>query len=419
MPDLELDRVEPAAWLASLSALHERIQPCFPSHTTWSVAGGYLVGLLSRVERKNCWQMAEELGETAPFRLQHLLGRAVWDADRVRDVGRAYVYEQLAHPLGVHVLDETGIPKKGDQSVGVKRQYCGVLGKTENCQVGVFLTYASPYGAALVDRELFVPEDWAGDAARREKAGVPASVTFATKSELGLALLERAFAAGAPEGWCTGDEAYGKSGKLRSWLEEHGHPFVLAVASNEPAWRDEEFELMRVSNIRERLVDADWHGLSAGAGSKGERLYDWARVQVPTTAREGWSRWLLFRRNQTTGELAYYKCAGPAETPLAELVRVAGARWAIETDFQQAKQEVGLDRYEVRSWHGWYRHITLSMLALAYLVVMRHRAAVPEAAAQKGGFPMKSPPRSRMTKYKRRQASQNEHWKQERRRSPG
>jgi SRSO17 transposase len=407
MPDFIVEDVEPAVWLAELSALHERTKPSFPSHTTWSVAGSYVVGLLSRTERKNCWQMAEELGEAAPYRLQHLLGRAVWEADMVRDVVRSYTYEHLAHPLGVHILDNSAFPKKGDQSVGVKRQYCGVAGKMDNCQVGVFLTYASPHGAAIIDREIFLPEEWATDPARREKAGVPERVSFGTKSELGQGLLARAFAAGAPAGWVTGDEEFGKSGPLRHWLEEQARRYVLAVASNQYVWRG--FENKTVKQILATLAPDAWQTLSAGAGSKGQRLYDWAVVATNGEPRDGWRRWLMFRKSLADGEIAYYLAAGPADTPLAELVRVAGARWAIETDFEHAKQEVGLDRYEVRSWHGWYRHITLSMLALAYLVVMRHRAAA--SAAEKGGFPMKSPRRARMTKFKRRQARQNELWK--------
>lgn len=415
MPDVFLDEVDPTAWLARLKELHERTKSCFPSRTTWSVAGSYVVGLLSRAERKNCWQMAEELGESTPYALQHLLDRAVWDADRVRDEIRSYVYEALAHPLGVHILDDSGIPKKGEQSAGVKRQYCGVLGKTENCQVGVFLSYASPYGAALIDRELFLPEDWAEDKERRKKVHIPEQVEFRTKSELGMELLERAFSASAPEGWVTGDEAYGKNGELRRWIEEQGRPYVLAVASNQYVWCG--IEQRQVKQVLEILPPDAWWTLSAGAGSKGERLYDWAAVRINGVPRPSWHRWVLFRKSLADGEIAYYLVAGPAEAPLEEMVRVAGARWAVETDFEQAKQEVGLDRYEVRSWHGWYRHITLSMLALAYLVIMRHQAAAQ--APEKGGFPSSGAKRSRMVKFKRKQAKQNVLWTRKRRRSSG
>lgn len=401
MPDFPMEDsdVQPEVWLSELQKLHDRLKPHFVSLSAWSTAGGYLVGLLSSAERKNAWQMAEAIGAERPAALQNLLSQAKWDEDAVRDEVQSYVYERLGDPLGVHVLDETGNVKKGTASVGVKRQYCGSVGKMENCQVGVFLAYASPKGAALVDRVLFLPEDWANNTERREKSKVPQGVEFATKSELGLAMLQRAFAAGAPAGWVAGDEAYGKNGNLRRWLEDAGHPFVLAVASNEPAWRNEFLEQLRVSDILECLRKKDWHRLSAGVGSKGERLYDWARVQVPTTAREGWSRWLLFRRNFTTGEIAYYKCAGPADAPLKELVRVAGARWAIEVCFEQAKGEVGLDHYEVRSWHGWHRHVTLSMLALAYLAAMRERGV-------KGGFPTRKADTRAMQEFKASRAEQ-------------
>lgn len=417
MPDLSFAQTRPQEWVNELGMLHELTKSCFPSRTTWSMAGSYVVGLLSGAERKNAWQLAEELGESTPYAIQHLLGRAIWDAECVRDAVRGYVYEHLGHPLGVHVLDETGFLKKGDQSVGVKRQYCGTAGKTENCQVGVFLAYASPKGAALVDRMVYLPEDWAGDPERRKKAKVPESVEFATKSQQGLEMLKRAFEAGAPAGWVTGDEAYGKSTELRRWLESHGHPYVLAVASNVMAWRDEHFKVQSVADVLVKVKKRDWKRLSAGAGEKGERWYDWAALRVPSTAVRSWSRWVLFRRRISDGEIAFYRVNAPTQTPLEEMVRVAGARWAIETCFEQAKGEVGLDQYEVRSWHGWHRHMTLSMLALAYLAVMRHQEA-PQAT-EKGGFPSKRAIRSRMARYKRGQARQNLLWTEKRCRSSG
>jgi SRSO17 transposase len=410
VPDLFIaeDGVEPEVWLSELQGLHNRLKPYFSNLSAWSTAGGYVVGLLSSAERKNAWQMAEAIGAERPSALQNLLRDAKWDEEGVRDAVRSFVYERLGDAAGVHVLDETSYVKKGTASVGVKRQYCGSVGKLENCQVAVFLAYASPKGAALVDRRLFLPEDWAADSERREKAKVPTDVDFASKSELGLVMLQRAFAAGAPKGWVAGDEAYGKNGNLRKWLVENGHPFVLAVASNEPAWRNEYFETLRVSDILECVKKREWRRMSAGSGTKGERVYDWAWAKVPSTACAPWSHWLLFRRNTTTGELAYYKCAGPADTPLEELVRVAGARWAIEVCFEQAKGEVGLDHYEVRSWHGWHRHTSLSMLALAYLAAMR-------AMGAKGGFPSRRAEARGMQEFKADRAEQERREKQSKR----
>lgn len=374
-PDVSEDQAR--GWLEDLAQLHEQLKPYFPSRSAWSVAGGYLVGLLSAAERKNSWQMAEETGQAAPTAFQHLLNQAVWDVDGVRDAVAAYVYEHLGVPGGVLVLDETGFLKKGKASVGVQRQYSGTAGKTENCQIGVFLAYASERGAALVDCALYLPESWASDAERRKKTHIPPSVQFATKSILARQMLERAFAAGLKASWVTADEEYGKSSELRAWLEAQQQSYVLAVAGNVGAWRDSSKRALLVPEVAASVRPDQWRKLSAGAGEKGERWYEWARVLCPTPAPVGWSRWVLLRRSLEDGELAYYLAAGPESASLEELVRVAGMRWHIEVCFEQAKGEVGLDQYEVRSWHGWHRHITLSMAALAFLAVMRHRAMPP------------------------------------------
>lgn len=371
-------------WLGDLARLHERFKPYFPSRSAWSVVGGYLVGLLSSAERKNSWQMAEETGQAAPTAFQHLLNQAVWDADGVRDALAAYAFEHLCVPNGVLVLDETGFLKKGKASVGVQRQYSGTAGKTENCQVGVFLAYASERGAALVDRALYLPESWASDVERRNKAHIPTDVAFSTKCVLARQMLERAFGAGLNARWITADEEYGKCSELRAWLEGRYQPYVLAVAGNVGAWRDETKRAHLVPEVAASVSPDRWSKLSAGAGEKGERWYEWAAVEFPTPAPEGWARWVLLRRSLEDGELAYYLAAGPRATSIEELVRVAGIRWHIEVCFEQAKGEVGLDQYEVRSWHGWHRHITLSMAALAFLAVTRHEAL---RGPEKGGLP--------------------------------
>jgi SRSO17 transposase len=371
---IEEQREEVVAWRAGLDAMHARIAGRFARSEVRERARRYLAGLLDRVERKNGWQLAEHLGEHGPQGVQRLLNAAHWDADAVRDDLRGYVVAYLGTPSGVLVVDETGFLKKGTKSVGVKRQYSGTAGRIENCQVGVFLAYASARGHAFLDRELYLPEEWAADPARRAEAGVPAAVAFATKARLAQAMLARAFAAGVPAAWVTGDEVYGNAGPLRAWLEAQGCAYVLAVSCDHPVWGDG----------RQRRVDAlfaaapagAWARLSAGEGSQGPRLYDWAWAQLPAAGPAGGAQWVLARRSLSDPtELAYYRAYGPAGTGLPALVRVAGARWAVEEGFERAKDLVGLDQYEVRRWRAWYRHITLALLAHAYLEVTRAQAA--------------------------------------------
>jgi SRSO17 transposase len=369
-------------WRAGLDALHARIAGRFGRAEVRERAQRYLAGLLERVERKNGWQLAEQLGETGPQGVQRLLNAAHWDVDAVRDDLRAYVVEHLGAPDGVLVVDETGFLKKGTKSVGVKRQYSGTAGRIENCQVGVFLAYASPAGRAFLDRELYLPEEWAADQARRREAGVPAAVAFATKGQLAQTMLARAFAAGVPASWVTGDEVYGNAGHLRAWLEEQERSYVLAVSCDHLVWADGRQQ--RVDAQVAALPAAAWVRLSAGEGSQGPRWYDWAWVPLGADAPIDRAQWLLARRSLSDpAEVAYYRAGGPAATPLAALVRVAGARWAIEEGFERAKDLVGLDQYEVRRWPAWYRHITLALLAHAYLEVTRAHATTD--LAQDGG----------------------------------
>jgi SRSO17 transposase len=369
---------EVAGWAADLEALHGRVAPRFRRPEPRRRALAYLRGLLAPVERKNGWQLAEAAGERTPDGMQRLLGDAGWDADAVRDDLRAYVVEHLGHPRAVLVVDETGFLKKGTKSVGVQRQYSGTAGRLENCQIGVFLAYAGPEGRAFLDRELYLPEAWAGDAARRAEAGVPPAVGFRTKPRLAEAMLERALEAGAPFGWVTGDEVYGGDRRLRVWLEQRNVPHVLAVKATEPLWALSERGPAQVpaAALVAALPARAWRRLSAGDGAKGPRVYDWARAPLRPLGAPGKGYWLLARRSLADPtDLAYFVCFGPVRTPLAELVRVAGARWAVEEGFEAAKGEVGLGDYEVRRWGGWYRHVTLALLAHAYLAVARARAA--------------------------------------------
>jgi SRSO17 transposase len=374
-----VDEEAVTTWAAGLDAVHARVAPRFARAEPRRRALAYLRGLLSPVERKNGWQLAEQAGEATPDGMQHLLARADWDADQVRDDLRVYVVEHLGDEQAVLVVDETGFLKKGTKSVGVQRQYSGTAGRIENCQIGVFLAYASRKGRTFLDRELYLPKEWATDTARREEAAVPASVEFQTKPQLARAMLERALGAGVPFAWVTGDEIYGGDRRLRLWLEEHQVPHVLAVKSTEPLWTRTTWRQVAAKTLAAGLADTDWERLSAGEGAKGPRVYDWAWVPIRALPEPGWEYWLLVRRSiADPTELAYYVCFCPAGTPLGELVRVAGTRWAIEESFESAKGEVGLDHYEVRRWPGWYRHITLALLAHAYLTVTR------AAAVEKG-----------------------------------
>ena len=373
-------------WAAEFHGLHARIARRFARAEPRQQAGAYLRGLLSPLERKNGWHLAEAAGDGTPDRMQRLLNHADWDADAVRDDLRAYVVEQFGDPQAILVVDETGFLKKGRKSAGVQRQYSGTAGRIENCQIGVFLTYTAPGGHCFIDRALYLPKEWAADPARRAEARVPAEQEFATKPQLARQMLDRAFQADVPCAWVTGDAVYGGDRSLRRWLEEHARPFVLAVACNEPLWCDggRGVGQERADVIAARVPPNDWQRLSAGAGAKGPRLYDWARVRLYREQEPPWEHWLLVRRSLAKPhELAYYVIFGRASSTLAEVARVAGQRWTVEECFEQAKGEVGLDHYEVRHWPSWYRHITLALLAHAYLAVMRHHAA--RAAGEKGG----------------------------------
>jgi SRSO17 transposase len=376
-----------ARWSAYLEALHARIAHRFLRPEVRQRAYRYLSGLLGDVRRKNSWQMAEAIGEVRPRGVQHFLNDARWDPDTVRDDLREYVVEHLGDERsGVLIVDETGFLKKGEKSVGVARQYTGTAGKRENCQVGVFLCYASKKGAAFIDRALYLPrEEWAEDLARREEAGIPEEVRFATKGELAKRMLKRAFEEGVPARWVVADTVYGTARGLRGWLEERGRWYVLAVPGTQGVYH--EGSQRQARTVAKHLSEEAWFRASAGRGSKGERLYDWACVALPDpdSTEEAAARWLLMRRTiEDPAEYAYYLTYAPAETPVHELIRIVGRRWQVEDCFEAAKGEVGLDEYEVRKWDGWHRHITLCLLAHAFLVVLRSVAEHEQGAAKRG-----------------------------------
>jgi SRSO17 transposase len=333
----------------------------------------YVSGLVAGLERKNGWTLAEQAGELGPDGMQRLLRRADWDVDGVRDDVRAYVAESLGDPGGVLIADETGFIKKGTRSAGVQRQYSGTAGRTENCQVGVFLAYASVHGHALVDRELYLPQSWTEDRDRCREAGIPDSAEFATKPQLAQAMVSRALEAGLPFAWFTADEVYGQAKWLRAWLEDQGVPYVMAIR------RSDTFTMpggeQRADALTAALPPRSWQKISAGAGAHGPREYHWARVPVAAGRKPGRGRWLLARRSLKDPEdIAYYACWGPARSSTADLAWTAGSRWHVEECFQQAKNEAGLDHYQVRTWRAWYAHVTLSMAACAWLAAARARA---------------------------------------------
>ena len=381
------DAAEVVRWAEGIEKVHECIAGRFRRPEPRRRALEYLQGLLSSVERKNGWQLAEQAGDATPDGVQRLLSTYRWDADQVRDDHRDYVVEHLGDADGVLVVDETGFLKKGDKSVGVQRQYSGTAGRIENSQVGVFLAYAGVKGRTLLDRELYLPQVWAKDWERRREAGVPEHVEFRTKPQLAQMMLERAVESGIPFGWVTGDAVYGSDRNLRRWLEREGIPHVLAIKSNEKlwAWTEKGPRQVRADRLASWVDECDWHRLSAGDGAKGPRFYDWTTVAIRPLREPGKEYWLLARRSiAKPAELAYYVCFGPSGTAMAELVKVAGRRWAIEECFEEAKGQVGLDQYEVRRWDGWYRHITLAMLAHAYLAVIRYQATTLVCLEEKG-----------------------------------
>jgi SRSO17 transposase len=362
-----------------LDAVHARIAGRFARAEPRARVREYLSGLVAGLERKNGWTLAERAGEVSPDGMQRLLRHADWDTREVRDDVRDYVAGQLGDPGGVLIADETGFIKKGIRSAGVQRQYSGTAGRTENCQVGVFLAYASVRGHALIDRELYLPQSWTVDRDRCRAAGIPDEAVFATKPRLAQAMLGRALDARVPFAWFTADEVYGQAKFLHLWLEERDVSYVLAIRRSDTLTTASGEQ--RADALIAAVPARAWQRLSVGAGAHGPRESGWARVPVATRPRPGRGHWLLARRSLSDpGDIAYYACYGPRRSTVADLAWTAGSRWHIEECFQQAKNEAGLDHYQVRSWRAWYAHITLSMLALAWLAASRAQAVKGEPA---------------------------------------
>jgi SRSO17 transposase len=399
-----MDLQDLAPWAEAFAAYCARFDDLFVRSESRVQARKYLRGLVAPVERKTSWQLAELAHDTTPDRMQRLLYRVPWDADAARDRLEQFVIERFGEPEGIGVLDETGIPKKGTRSVGVAKQYCGALGKLENCQVATLLTYASERGHVFLDRRVYLPENWCWDAERRSRAHVPETVRFQTKPEQARAMLEHAWELGVPMRWVTGDSVYGESTPLRQAIERAGKWYVLAVTSLTRVWRERPALLapaeqtggrprrkvrlapgapkpQTVAAVVAQLPRSRWRRLSVGLGAKGARIYDWTCLRVIESRDDlpGPAVWLLARRSVSQpDELAYYLASPPRTVPLRRLAQVASTRYTVEQCIEEAKGETGFDRYEVRTWPSWYRHITLTMLAHAWLADRRQQATPGE-----------------------------------------
>jgi SRSO17 transposase len=339
---------------------------------------GYIYGLLAPVQRKNGWQMAEKVGDPNAHGVQRLLAEADWDEEAMCEELRTYVIEHVGETGGILVIDETNFLKKGKKSAGVARQYSRTAGRRENSQVGIFLLYASSRGAAFVDRALYLPQEWTNDRMRCREAGIPDEVEFATKGELAQRMLARAFAAEVPARWVVGDTVSGYE-ELRSWLDDHQQNSVLAVPETHMVLVHGQRQ--PVEMLAGLLPAASWVVLSAGEGKTGPRLYEWTWLQLPqdVECRQERAHFLLIRRSLIDpAKRVYYRVSAPVQTTLREIVQVAGSRWKIEACYEQARGEVGLDDYEVRTWRAWYRYITLALLAYAALVVIQGQARLLE-----------------------------------------
>jgi SRSO17 transposase len=376
-PDVDQDIAAVQEGAAYLSDIERRLAPYFERAELRQRAMAYLRGLLSPTERKNSWQLAEVSGDATPYGFQHLLRRALWDPDAVRDELRTYVVQHLGDPHGVLVIAETGFLKKGQHSAGVARQYSSTAGHNENCQIGVFLGYGSGLGHALLDRELYLPKAWTGDPARCRQAGIPENHRFSTKPQLARQMLQRTLAAGVPAGWVTNDGVYGDDWRLRAWLEAQPLAYVLAISGK--AYIRLGGQPRQVNTLVAALPEEGWVRLCVGDEAKASHWDDWRWMPLADPRDPQWRRWLLVRRRvNDPQEVATYVLVAPYETPLDEVVQVAGSLWTMKGSVEAAKREVGLDDYEVRSWTGWYRHITLAMWAYALLTVLRAGAiAVP------------------------------------------
>jgi SRSO17 transposase len=371
------------AWSAEFENLTGRVSSLFVHPKSRAHARQYLEGLLAPIERKNGWTIAEHVGEKEPKAMQRFLNLASWDADALRDMGRDYAIEHLGDPEGILVADPTGFAKKGHKSAGVQRQYSGTLGRVDNCQIGTFLAYVNSAGdRVLIDRELYIPqESWFGDRQRCAEAAVPPDLEFDTRPAQVIAMIERTRQAGVGFRWFTADEEFGQNPALRDYLENACIGYVMAVPKT-TEFTATTGRRVAIKDLPPRLRPSAWSRRACGIGTKGHRVYDWAVIDSAHPDHQ-----YMIRRSIDDGELAFYHCYNPRHEPAGELVRVAGTRWPIEECFQTEKGHLGLDNYQVRLYHAWYRHITLVMLAHTFLAILAHRHR-----AKKGGPHPATPP---------------------------
>lgn len=389
-------------WASSLRDVKTRIRPLFRQERVAASAWNFLDGLLGSEPRKTGWMRAEAAGDLGPWRQQAILGRGQWDAEALCYMVRDYALETLADEEAVLVIDETGFLKQGKASCGVARQYTGSAGKITNCQIGVFASYVSRHGHAFIDRALYLPKAWTDDPERMATAHVPDDVCFATKPQIACRMIVHAIAAKVPFSFVAADSVYG-TGEIETALRKAGKGYVLGVAANRVfhSWGKKQMVRGSAAKITQNLPKSAWRRLSAGDGTKGERLHDWAYLELADldageynrTFTGKWTRGLLIRRNIADGDLAFFSTWCPKDTPMKKLVSVEGHRWAIEDSFETAKNELGLDHNETRSWHGWHRHVSLVMLAFAMMAVIRHRANIT------------SPPKKMMLRLRTKQRS--------------
>ncbi|GAA2909481.1 IS701 family transposase [Streptosporangium fragile] len=379
------------SWDADLQALTDRLAaPLFSRPEPRASFGDLVRALLSDVPRKNSWQLSDHIGHATANRFEHLLARAKWDLDRLRDEVRRYVVDHLAHPDAVLIADDTAAIKRGDMSAGVARQYCGRTGQVENCQVMPMLTYASAAGHTFINRRLYLPETWTSEPARRARAHIPNQVTFATKPQLVIAMLEEELADGTPFRYLCADSGYGRDPQLRAFCHQRAIAYVMAVpvdlplvalySGGEPA-----------GHVLDRLLahagPGLWKRRSCGQGSKGARLYDWCATRVHLDGQEpapGHVHTLLIRRSVSSpGDIELFLAHAIRGTTISTLISAAGMRWKIEENNEHGKDLLGLTEYQVRTWEGWHRHVTAVMLALAFLTVTRSRLPDDDAPGQR------------------------------------
>lgn len=368
-----MDFENPDAWATSFEAFFEQFATVFQRSETRQSAQQYVRGLLADVKRKNTWQMAEQLGLPTAHGLQRMLNEALWETQEALCQLRQVTSTRLGYDPGIGVLDESGFVKWGDQSAGVSRQYCGRLGKVENCQVGVFLGYVAPTGAAFLDCQLYVPQEWCADRQRCRAAKIPDDVQFQTKPQIAQTMLERVWSEGIAMQWVVGDTLYGNSPGLRTAIHQRQRYYVLAIGAHHHVIPAATGQKTALNAVRASVPAASWHRFCFRIGEKGLIWYEWTALRVMMTNDAVGEQWLIIQRSlDEHSDYTFWLSNAPIQTPLVDLVGVALSRHPIENLIEEAKGEVGMADYEVRHWHGFHRHMTLVMMAHTWLKLLQH-----------------------------------------------